>query len=88
MTTEWIFHFDIEGIAAAYAKHGGITPDMSMAEFVSRIAPWVVSGPVDIDWSDRYGWTALSPDQFDDFIVQANAAMLRANDDLNNLKKR
>lgn len=86
MSTKWVFNFDIEGVAAAYQKHGAYTLDMSMAELVSRVAPWVVSGPVDIDWSDRYGWTALTPRQFDDFITQANAAMLKANDDLNNMK--
>lgn len=45
-----------------------VTPDTPLVDAMAHFAPAVVSGPLDIDWSDRYGWCAMSTEQFMKFL--------------------
>ncbi len=73
MRDRWLFDFttlseqDVMGWRSA--------ADEPINEVMNLLRKWIVDGPVQIDWLDRYGWTQLTPNQLKDLIDQANAAL-------------
>ena len=59
ITPNWVFNL---------GKQPDIIRTVPLAEVMVYVGQFVVSGPVEIDWSDRYGWAALSLDQFGVFV--------------------
>ena len=73
MRERWIFDFsrlsetEIIGWRAA--------SDAPINEVMNLLRQRIVDGPIEIDWSDRYGWTQLTPNQLTDLIAQASTAL-------------
>ncbi len=73
MNERWLFDFsqldEADLRAFASAAHSPIN------EFMHLVGKSVIDGPVQIDWSDRYGWAQLTLIQFNEFMQQADASL-------------
>ena len=47
----------------------------SMVSVMAYLSAFVVDGPIDIDWQDRYGWTSLSMAQIHTLLDQASKVL-------------
>jgi hypothetical protein len=83
MDERWVFDFSVldEADLRAFAS----AARSPITEFMHLVGKAVTDGPVQIDWSDRYGWSQLTLIQFNEFMQQADGA-LRAF--LNELRRR
>jgi hypothetical protein len=72
-TDHWVFDFSslTGGDFAAWRD----VADKPISEFMNLVSKVVVSGPIDIDWTDRYGWTQLTLNQYTELINQRFAAV-------------
>ena len=71
ITPNWVFNFSV---SPEHADLIGVTPTTSMAEVMALMGKCVISGPVDIDWTDRYGWTEMTFDHMRQFIDEGKVA--------------
>ena len=73
MSERWEFDFSVldEADLRAFAS-AAYSP---INEFMHLVGKSVVDGPVQIDWTDRYGWSLLTLIQFNEFMQQADGAL-------------
>lgn len=53
---------------------------VSLNEVMAFLGRIIVDGPVEVDWSDRYGWTILSIPQMGQLFTQAMETINRWGD--------
>ncbi len=51
--------------------------NVPLTEFMRYVSVTVVDGPIDIDWQDRYGWTALTGTELENLIGEFVASFSR-----------
>ena len=72
ITPNWIFDFDDPLPDMRLVTHWDT---LTMAEFMFIVLRHLVSGPVNIDLQDRYGWTAIPARMFSKLQADINKAL-------------
>jgi hypothetical protein len=73
MNEQWVFDFST--LTETEIAGWRTAADAPINEVMNLLKQRIVDGPVEIDWSDRYGWTQLTPNQLTDLIAQASTAL-------------
>jgi hypothetical protein len=73
MNEQWVFDFST--LTEAEITGWRTAAEAPINDVMGLLKQRIVDGPIEIDWSDRYGWTQLTPNQLTDLISQASAAL-------------